>query len=240
MNTWAKKLFAFAVLAFGLVTVVDATTTYYKTVMPSTRFTGPVLFEQEVTFNVPSAITGATTISADDLELTDDLSVGDDATITGDLAITGALTSVGSVTSPLVYSATARVYHGTKTLTEAGGAETVFTVTNATTQATGGRIFYTIRGNDGTDTQNSSGTVVVAMVNKAGTVTATQEPDDVAEGVTAKTAVQALSSGTSTCVFAFTAGANSAAFTANLDSSLTLTSASMEWVLILEGPGTVS
>lgn len=209
---------------------------FYNQIVQWRKYLGKVIFTNEVDFQNVATLTGLA-----DLTLTDDLVVGDDAAVGGDLAVTGSITSVGGVTSPLVLTAAKhRIYTGTKTLTEAGGVETVFTITNATTQATSVVLNYSIKASDGTDHQVSTGVLVMSMVNKAGTVTATILPADIADGVTAKTAVQALSAGTATAAFAFTAASNAAAFTVNIDSSLTTTSASMEWVATVLGPGTLA
>jgi hypothetical protein len=204
------------------------------------EWTGTQKFRDDVVVGGSLTVTGAQTNSAtvtgDDLVAVDDLTVGDDAAITGDLAVTGTVTSIGGVTSPLTLSAAkVRFYHGTKTLTEAGGAEAVFTLTTATTESTGGTLYYRIRATDATDYVARVGSVFFVCNNLAGTVTSAVSVADqtgsVVETTNAKTLTYAItdSNAANTCVINF-----------NIDSDMTVTAASMEWFLLLTGPGTLS
>lgn len=60
-----------------------------------------------------------------------------------------------------------------KTLTDAGGAESVVQIAVAAGEATGGKLEYTIFASDGTDHQSRSGFIIFTAVNKAGTETCT-------------------------------------------------------------------
>lgn len=231
MKKTLTRFAAAVALLLGVGAVLDAQT-YIRTIVGSTRFKSPVLFEQEVTM---SGNTGS--LAGADVSASDDLTVGDDAAITGDLAVTGATTLTGGIVngSNLFTTANvARVYSGNTTLTEAGGVETILTVTNATLTGFGGVMNFRVVGTDGTDVQVRTGTLIFSGVNKAGTTTCVESTADETGSIAA------LSSGTLTYALVGTPGANTCIVTINIDSSLTLTSASIAWKLELYGPGTVS
>lgn len=226
----------------GVQAQITGASTGVRTVVADLiEWTGTQKFRDNVevggTLTVVGAQTNTGAITGDDLVAVDDLTVGDDVVVTGTTTFTTGISN-GSTLSTSANGT--RFYSGTTTLTEAGGAETIFTVTNATTQATSGELKFHFRGTDGTDHQSTVGTLIFTMVNKAGTVTSTFLPATIAAGITQESATQALSSGTMTAAFDSVEASNSTVISINIDSSLTLTGASLEWVLILHGPGTIS
>jgi len=127
---------------------------------------------------------------------------------------------------------------GTVTLTEAGGAETVMTLTTATGQMSGGKINYTVRATDATDLVARSGSFDFVCVNAATVVTATL-------GASAETndGSVVIATGGATLTYAITADvatANQLKIAFNIDSSLAVSTASITYTVILNGPGTVS
>lgn len=218
-----------AALLLGFAAYSDAIT-YVRTIVGAQKFKSEVLFEGAVTMENTNG-----TISAADGVFSDDLTVADDAAVTGDLAVTGTTTINGGLVSGAILSASKlRIYHGTTTLTEGGGAETVLTLTNATTEVSGLTLFYRVRGTDATDHQGRTGLVHFTMENKAGTtVSGVSVADETGSAV-------AVSSGTFTYAITTTNAANASSLKFNIDSSLTLTAASMEWIAVVYGPGTIS
>jgi len=127
----------------------------------------------------------------------------------------------------------------TVTLTEAGGAETVITITTATTQSFGLELSYQVRASDVTpDYAIREGSLKYVCVNNATVVTctkdATAQTDDesVVISTNAKTLTYAIASDVAT--------ANVAKITFDIDSDMTVTGASITMTIILNGSGVVS
>lgn len=149
-----------------------------------------------------------------------------------DLTVTGST----AFTSPFILGAAAqRIYFGTKTLTEAGGAETIFTITTATTQSVGGILYYRISATDATDYAARAGSVTFVCNNVGGTVTSSVSVADETGSV-----IETTNSKTLTYAITDSNAANTCAINFNIDSDMTTTANSMTWILILTGPGTVS
>jgi len=124
------------------------------------------------------------------------------------------------------------------TLTEAGGAETVVTITTAAGQMSGGRITYTVRATDATDLVARSGSFNFVCANAATVVTASL-------GATAQTddGSVVIATGGATLTYAIAADvatANTLKITFNIDSSLVVSAASITYTVVLNGPGTVA
>jgi hypothetical protein len=131
---------------------------------------------------------------------------------------------------------------GSVTLTEAGGAETVLTVTTATTQMTGGRLIYTVKAADSAGSPDyvvRAGSLNFGMTNSVGTTTCTSAISaETGDGSVATTGGTAK---TLTYAITYVTGANTCAIKFNIDSDIgTVTSASITYTLILDGPGVVS
>jgi len=127
---------------------------------------------------------------------------------------------------------------GTVALTEAGGAETVVTITTAAGQMSGGRISYTVRATDATDLVVRSGAFSFVCANAATVVTASL-------GATAQTddGSVVIATGGATLTYAIAADvatANQLKITFNIDSSLVVSAASITYTVVLNGPGTVA
>lgn len=124
---------------------------------------------------------------------------------------------------------------GQKTLTESSATAFV-QISVPSGGVVGGEIEYTIEANDATDYQNRTGIIPFAMVNKAGTETATLGT------VGAATEVVAVSAGTLTNTLAAdTSPTNAVNITANAVSSLTQTTLRITYtVRITWGTGTVT
>jgi hypothetical protein len=132
---------------------------------------------------------------------------------------------------------------GTVTLTEAGAAQTVLTLTTADTQITGGTLFYSVRIQDTAATPDDNdirqGHFQFGMANSAGVVICTADASDqtnddsfITQQGVAKTITYAIAvtAGTNTCVFSF-----------DIDSDMTtVTGASITYTLVLNGPGILS
>ena len=131
-----------------------------------------------------------------------------------------------------------RIASAQVTLTEAGGAETVVTITTTSGQMTGGRITYTVRATDATDLVARSGAFSFVCVNAATVVTASL-------GATAQTddGSVVIATGGATLTYAIAADvatANALKITFNIDSSLVVSAASITYTVVLNGPGTVA
>lgn len=125
----------------------------------------------------------------------------------------------------------------TVALTEAGGAETVITITNATTQVFGVDLYYTITATDATDRATRKGYLQLVCDNAATVMTctkdATAETDD---------ASILIATGGATLTYAIAtdvATANTAKITFNIDSSLVVSAASITWQANLTGTGSI-
>jgi hypothetical protein len=132
------------------------------------------------------------------------------------------------------------IVHGRRvTLTEAGGAETVITITSATTQSFGLELSYKVHASDATpDYAVREGSLKLVCVNNATVVTctkdATAQTDD--ESVLINTNAKTLTYAIATDV----ATANVAKITFNIDSDMTVTSASITFTAVLNGSGSIS
>jgi hypothetical protein len=127
----------------------------------------------------------------------------------------------------------------TVTLTEAGAAELVITITTATTQSFGLELSYQVRASDATpDYAVREGSLKMVCVNKATAVTctkdATTQADD--ESVVISTSAKTLTY----AIAADVATANVAKITFDIDSDMTVTGASITFTAILNGSGTIS
>jgi len=127
----------------------------------------------------------------------------------------------------------------TVALTEAGGAETVLTITTATTQSFGLELSYQVRAADATpDYAIREGSLKYVCVNNATVVTctkdATAQTDDesVIINTNAKTLTYAIASDVAT--------ANVAKITFDIDSDMTVTGASITMTIVLNGSGVIS
>lgn len=127
---------------------------------------------------------------------------------------------------------------GTVALTEAGAAETVATITTATTQMTGGRIDYVVRATDATDRAARAGSFNFVCENAAGTVTATLGASDETNDGSVL-----IATGGKTLTYAiigYVGTANQLKIAFNIDSSMVVSAASITYTLVLNGPGTVA
>lgn len=127
----------------------------------------------------------------------------------------------------------------TVALTEAGGAETVITITTATTQSFGLELSYQVRASDATpDYAIREGSLKLVCVNNATAVTctkdATTQADDesVLINTTAKTLTYAIAVDVT--------GANVAFLTFDIDSDMVVTAAEITWTAVLNGSGVIS
>lgn len=142
-------------------------------------------------------------------------------------------------TSVNTTSTNQQIISKTVTLTEAGGAEVVFTATNATTNTFGMEFSYRVTATDGTNRASREGTLKLVCDNAAGTMTCTK-------GATAETDDESvlIATGGATLTYAIAtdvATANAAKITFNIDSSLVVTVASITWTAICNGIcGTIS
>ena len=127
----------------------------------------------------------------------------------------------------------------TVTLTEAGGAETVITITTATTESFGLELSYRVHATDATpDYAIREGSLKLVCVNNATVVTctkdATAQTDD--ESVLINTSAKTLTYAIATDV----ATANVAKITFDADSDMAVTAMSITFTAILNGSGTIS
>lgn len=203
---------------------------------------------QNATVTTPSAATAGVDVffsfRADaDAAAADSLfSIGDSADSSlmsldggGNLSVDGNVTPAGMVLGTLGGVKLAK----SVTLTEAGGAEEVIRVTTATTESFGLDLFYQVRAKDATpDYAVRAGSLKLVCVNNATVVTctksATAQTDDgsVIINTNAKTLTYAIAVDVGT--------ANVAFITFNIDSDMTVTSATITWTAILNGSGTIS
>jgi len=143
--------------------------------------------------------------------------------------------ATGEFTATQAGALTTRI---SKALTEAGGAEVAFQITLATTQMTGGEVFYTVRATDATDLVARNGSVKFVTIDAAGAVTATLSgASEAADGSVL------IATGGATLTYAITADvatANVFKLAFNIDSSLVVSAASIDYLVILTGPGAVT
>jgi hypothetical protein len=235
-----KQILLGLLLVAGLTGVVAAQQKYEATV-PWQKFVGKVLFSGPVEFDNTVDFDSATLTDltiADDLTVSDDLTVTDDAAVTGDLAVTGTTTFTGGLVSGSVLypaSPVVKVYYGVAALTEAGGTETVLTL-SLPTAATGAGVVvnFSIFATDGTDHEVRTGTIFLSGVNKAGTASCGVLPaDQTLHGI-------GTSGGTLTYAIASTGSTTTCPLTVNIDSDDTLTSAQFRYEATLIGSGSIS
>lgn len=175
---------------------------------------------------------------ADDVAVTGDLTVTGATALNGTAALTGATTLSGTIVSPTVFSTNGvRLAHGTAALTKAGGAETVLTITNATTQATGMQVFYRIAATDATDYAVRTGSLLFSCNNLAGTTTSTSSPTDETTG----SVIETTNAKTLTYAITDTNAANTCVLKFNIDSDMAGTvTGTIFWSAFVFGPGTIS
>lgn len=126
----------------------------------------------------------------------------------------------------------------TVALTEAGAAETVITITNATTEVFGVKLEYIVTVTDATNRATRKGSLQLVCDNAATVVTctkdATAETDD-------ESVLIATGGATLTYAIAYdVATANVAKITFDIDSSLVVSAGSITWEAVLLGSGTIS
>lgn len=173
---------------------------------------------------------GASTAAATD--------VGLGRTAVGVLKVTNGSTGDGQLSLDTTGH---RIASNRVTLTEAGGAETVATITTATTEMTGGFMTYVVRIADaagGPDYTVRSGHLRFAMTNSAGTTTCA---GSAASEATDTTIVTGGVAKTNTFAITYVTGANTCEIKFNIDSDIaTVTTANITYTITLDGPGTVS